>query len=139
LQPKAKWCHFALNTEDAPDELHRLSAALKLPKERAALSFILAGKAAAQNPVKRATRSERTERVKARVISDSFPISADSPGTRERENNPWGRYACSERGLVLATGSRRTLESAQPGALEELALEDGRIDTKSGAYIGNIL
>jgi len=137
LQPKAKWCHFALNTEDAPDELHRLSAVLKLPKERAALSFILAGKGA-QNQVKHATRSERAEWVKVRVISDSFPISADSSGVRGCENNPWGRYGCSERGLVLVTGSMRRLESSPPGALEEIALEDGRIDEKSGALIGKL-
>jgi hypothetical protein len=138
LQHKTKWCHFALNTEDAPEDLHRLSAVLKLPKERAALSFILAG-ATAQNQAKRTERTWRTERVKVRVISDSFPISADSPGTRDRENNTWGRYGCSERALVLVTGSRRTLESSPPGTLEELVLEDGRIDAKSGALIGNIL
>jgi hypothetical protein len=128
LQSKAKWCHFALSTVDAPEELHRLSAALKLPKERAALSFILAGKAAAQNVVNRARakRVERAERVKIRVISDCFPLSADKT---------WGRYGCFERGLVLVTGSRRSLESFPPGALEELALEDGMIDAKSGALI----
>jgi len=121
FQSKAKWCHFALNTEDAPEELHRLSAAMKLPKERAALSFVLAG-AAAQNPAK------RTARAKIRVISDSFPLSADSPGAR-------GRYGCCERGLVLVTGSRRALEASPTGTLEELALEDGMVDAKSGACI----
>ena len=138
LQPKAKWCHFALNTEDAPEELHRLSAALKLPKEKAALNFILAGATVEQKPVKRAVRHEHTERVKVRIISDSFPISADSLGARGYENKTWGRYGCSERGLVLVTGSRRTLESSPPGTLEELVLEDGRIDEKSGAWIGNL-
>jgi len=137
LQPKAKWCHFALNTEDAPKELHRLSAALKLPKERAALSFILAGRGA-QNQTKRATRSERKERVKIRIISDGFPISTDSPGARERENKTWGFYGCSERGLVMVTGSRRRLESTPPGALEELILDDGIIDVKSGALVGKL-
>jgi len=138
MQSKAKWCHFALDTEDAPEELHKLSAALKLPKERAALSFILAGTAAAQKPFKRAVRSELTDQVKVRVISDSFPISAYSPGARGRVNKTWGRYGCSERGLVLVTGSRRTLESAPPGTLEEPALESGMIDEKSGALIGKL-
>jgi len=126
FQSKAKWCHFALSTEDAPEELHRLSAAMKLPKERAALSFILAGKAPAQNPAK------RTERAKIRIISDCFPLSADSPGAS-------GRYGCSERGLVLVTGSRRALEASKPGTLEELALEDGVVDAKSGAWIARKL
>ena len=131
----AKWCHFALNTEDAPEELHRLSAALKLPKERAALSFILTGttgkakSATAQNPAKRA------ERVKIRVISDCFPLSADSPGARGHESKTWGRYGCCERGLALVTGSRRALEASQPGTLEDLALESGMVDAKSGAWI----
>jgi hypothetical protein len=124
----SKWCHFALHTEDAPEELHRLSAALKLPKERAALSFILTG-AATQNPAK------RTERVKIRFISDCFPLSADSPGAKGHESKTWGRYGCSERGLVLVTGSRRTLEASPPGTLEELALESGMVDAKSGAYV----
>jgi hypothetical protein len=128
FQSKAKWCHFALNTEDAPEELHMLSAAMKLPKERAALSFILAG-AAAQNPAKRAGRA------RIRIISDCFPLSADSPGARGYESKNWGRYGCSERGLVLVTGSRRALEASTPGTLEELVLEDGMIDAKSGAWI----
>jgi len=126
FQSKAKWCHFALSTEDAPEELHRLSAAMKLPKERAALSFILAGAATVQNPAK------RTDRTKIRIISDCFPISADSPGGGSKT---WGRYGCAERGLVLVTGSRRSLEASQPGALEELALKDGMVDAKSGACI----
>jgi len=137
LRPKAKWCHFALNTEDAPEELHRLSAALKLPKERAALSFILTG-AATQNPAKRTVRQERAGRVKTRVISDSFPLSTDWPGTKEHEYKTWGRYGCSERGLVLVTGNRKALELSPPGTLKELDLENGMIDTKSGALIGNI-
>jgi len=135
LQPKAKWCHFALTTEDAPEELHRLSAALKFPKEKAALSFILAGKSAEQNPAK---STGRAGCVKVRVISDSFPVSADSSGVRGCENKTWGRYGCSECGLVLATGSRRILESTPSGTLEELSLEDGRIDAKSGAHIGTL-
>jgi hypothetical protein len=128
IQSKAKWCHFALNTEDAPEELHRLSAAMKLPKERAALSFVLAG-AAAKNPAKRAGRE------KIRILSDCFLLSADSPGARSRDDKTWGRYGCAERGLVLVTGSRRALEASQAGALEELTLEDGMIDAKSGAWI----
>jgi len=108
VQSKAKWCHFALSTEDAPDELHRLSAAMKLPKERAALSFVLSGATGTQNPAKRTIQSGRA---KIRVISDCFPLSEDSPGARGREDKTWGRYGCTERGLVLVTGSRRALEA----------------------------
>jgi hypothetical protein len=129
FQSKAKWCHFALDTEDAPEELHRLSEALKLPKERAALSFILAGKVAAQ------IQARRNERTKIRIISDCFPLSADSPGAKGHESKTWGRYGCSEHGTVLVTGSRRTLEASPAGTLEELALESGKVDAKSGAFI----
>jgi hypothetical protein len=38
---KAKWCHFAFDTETAPPALHKLSAAAGIPKERATLSFLL--------------------------------------------------------------------------------------------------
>jgi hypothetical protein len=36
------------------------------------------------------------------------------------------------------TGSKKTLESSPPGTLEDLALEDGTVDAKSGALIGNL-
>jgi hypothetical protein len=131
LPLKAKWCHFALNTADAPEELHRLSAALKLPKERAALSFILAGSAERK-------AAKQAGKTKIRVISDCFPLSADSPGARGHENKTWGRYGCGERGLVLVAGSRKALESSTAGALEELFMESGMVDGKSGAYIANL-
>jgi hypothetical protein len=120
---KAKWCHFAFDTGDAPEELHRLSAASRLPKERAVLSFILAGPSKKREPV-----SGRL--VKIRIISDSFPVG----GETEREKT-WGRYGCSECGLVLVTGSRRSLESSPPGTLEELQIIKGLKDAKSGGLI----
>ncbi|GHV81686.1 hypothetical protein AGMMS49991_02440 [Spirochaetia bacterium] len=48
---KEKWCHFAFDTDDAPAKLHSLSAAAGIPKERAALSFLLAGGAMPGAPV----------------------------------------------------------------------------------------
>jgi ribosomal protein RSM22 (predicted rRNA methylase) len=117
---KEKWCHFAFDTEDAPIELHRLSAASKIPKERAVLSFILVGPKTEQIAKK---SSGESKRVKVRVISDSFPVKGS-----------WGRYGCSERGPVLVTGGRRRLDSSPSGALEELSLSAVR-DEKSGALI----
>ena len=122
---KAKWCHFAFDTEDAPKELHKLSAAARIPKERAVLSFLLAGPAApsilnSKGPIK------------TRVISDSFRLGAD--GGNKSASDLWGRYGCSERGLVLVTGSRENLEKTQSGALEEFIF-NGKIDAKSGAYM----
>jgi len=118
---KAKWCHFAFDTEDAPDALHRLSGAAGIPKERAVLSFILAGPASPPEPLKKA---KQPGPVKIRVISDSFPIQ-----------EAWGRYGCSERGLVLVSGNRKCLEDSPSGVLEELPLLDGLRDEKSGAFI----
>jgi hypothetical protein len=120
---KAKWCHFAFDTEDAPEELHRLSAASGIPKERAVLSFLLAG------PVSSGVSGHRKTgaRVKIRIISDSFPAG-----------DTWGRYGCSERGLVLVTGSRKSLEVMPSGALGELPLAEGLVDAKSGALIARV-
>ena len=116
----AKWCHFAFDTEDAPVALHKLSCAAGIPKERAVLSFLLAGPASPPAILKKA-KTQGSEKI--RVISDLFPVK-----------ETWGRYGCSERGLVLVTGSKKGLESSPSGALEELPI-DGLKDEKSGAFI----
>ncbi|MCL2232093.1 MAG: rRNA methyltransferase [Treponema sp.] len=122
---KAKWCHFAFDTEDAPDALHRLSYAAGIPKERAVLSFILAGPVSPREGLKNAKTGGP---VKVRVISDAFPVG-----------EAWGRYGCGECGLVLVKGSRRSLENSPSGALEELQLLDGVNDEKSGAFVARKL
>jgi len=142
---KAKWCHFAFDTDDAPEELQRLSAAAGIPKERAVLSFILAGPVSADIKAKTGSMigAENTGRlpanagrpVKIRVISDAFPAGGNGAGKRGQGNESWVRYGCCERGLVLVTGSRENLESAASGALEELTIGDGLLDAKSGALI----
>jgi hypothetical protein len=130
---RAKWCHFAFDTAEAPAELHRLSAAAGIPKERAVLSFLLAGKAGPG------------DHAKIRVISDSFPV----PGG-------WGRYGCAaahgarsahesadsrgpadgRNGLVLIRGSKAEIERTAPGTLVEPE-ENGQaeFDKKTGALI----
>jgi hypothetical protein len=142
---KAKWCHFAFDTADAPEELHRLSAAAHLPKERAALSFILtgpqrpefgAGQITANQQAPNTNKKERLpagseKHERIRVISDSFPVTGNSSD----EKNIWGRYGCCEQGLVLVTGSKRSMESSPSGELKELVLLNGKIDTKSGARL----
>jgi hypothetical protein len=113
---KEKWCHFAFDTEDAPAELLKLSAAAGIPKERAVLSFLLAGPVLDGAGVKTGVR----------IISDAFPVG-----------NRWGRYACSEKGLVLAAGTKAAVEDAESGSLLNLALSSQR-DGKSGAIIGEL-
>jgi hypothetical protein len=120
---KAKWCHFAFETEEAPEELHRLSAAAGLPKERAVLSYILAGPASGEKP-RQEKPGEKTKLEKIRIISDPFPVGQQ-----------WGRYGCAAPGLILVTGSRKDMEASLPGALLELPLAGGSKDAKSGAFV----
>jgi len=138
---KARWCHFAFDTEDAPKELHSLSAAARIPKERAVLSFILAGPLPSVGNSKashdKASHTAAANPEKIRVISDCFPVGENSSAGKPRRENTWGRYGCSKRGLVLVTGSRRNIEAAHSGALEELTFTSGAVDAKSGAFIAN--
>ena len=134
---KARWCHFAFDTDDAPKELHKLSAAARIPKERAVLSFLLAGSALVQRPVKKSDKREprfketaQEKHGKVRVISDVFPVG----GERDSGAYSWGRYGCGEHGLFLVTGSRAVIEETPSGALEELSL-NGDKDAKSGAFL----
>jgi hypothetical protein len=118
---KRRWCHFAFATDDAPKDLRRLSAQAGLPKERAALSFLLAGPETAPRPA-----APGPDTVLARVISDAFPV-------RDKQ---WGRYCCSEQGLVLLRGEPRAIETTPPGALVSAVLAGGGSrDPKSGALI----
>ena len=117
---KKKWCHFAFDTEDAPPSLHKLSEAAGIPKERAVLSFIYTDDHSDSNT--------RDNTLAARVCSDAFPIRSE-----DGQNN-WGRYACSEKGLVLLYGSRREMESVRAGELKNLT-QYGSKDKKSGAIL----
>lgn len=76
-----KWCNFAFSTEDAPSRLQKLSKLAKLPKERAVLSFISAGK----------NDCKKDDDFLLRVTSDAFSL----PKKRK------GFYACSKTGLTL--------------------------------------
>ncbi|MDR0586634.1 MAG: small ribosomal subunit Rsm22 family protein [Treponema sp.] len=113
---KTKWCHFAFDTAEAPAELHKLSAAAGIPKERATLSFLLAGKAGPG------------DHPKIRVISDAFPV----PGGR-------GRYGCGKKGPILLKGSRAEIERMTPGtAMEYEENRQAEFDAKTGALIVNV-
>ena len=115
---KNRWCHFAFDTEAAPPELRRLSAAAGLPKDRATLSFLFAG----PNP----TASNEKQ---ARIITDAFPLAEGKSG----------RYACSQKGLVLVTGRRSAIEACASGALVSAAPDkNGARDAKSGALLAEI-
>ena len=121
----AKWCHFAFDTEDAPEELHKLSEASGIPKERAVLSFIFTGSGSPSKAVPKGP-------VKIRIISDSFPVAEHEKAPAKISR---GRYGCSEQGVVLVTGSRESLARSPSGTLEELCLKSGARDPKSGAQV----
>jgi len=146
---KAKWCHFAFDTEAAPAALHKLSAAAKIPKERATFSFLLTAPQAdtpdlitqrrqdakhaeeegGENSKKQLSSSSfaplRLCVGSFRIISDAFPVL-----------HAWGRYACSEKGMVLLTGKRLRVEALGPGTLLELPLPvKEQRDPKTGALV----
>ncbi|MDR0596938.1 MAG: rRNA methyltransferase [Treponema sp.] len=123
--PDAKWCHFAFDTADAPPDLRRLSEAALIPKERSALSFLLAGPLAnAPAPV---SAPAAAETLRARIISDPFPLG---------DSRAAGRYGCSPRGLVVALGTKSDLEGLPSGTLTTFAVKaPEQRDGKSGALM----
>ena len=124
---KKRWCHFAFDTEDAPAGLRRLSAAARLPKERAVLSFVFARKQEALPPKNAGDRDEG-DACALRVVSDAFAL----PGRR------FGRYCCSERGLALLAGEKDEIEKTASGALASAVFKRGGRDAKSGALLAEL-
>ena len=145
-----KWCHFAFDTLDAPENLHKLSADAGVPKERAVLSFLLAGKAEALPEARSAglpegLRGRLTSGVPeglplglqetppevsptVRIVSDSFPVPSG-----------FGRYGCCEKGLVLVTGGKAAMEKAASGTEAPLVLSlPEKRDHKTNALIQGI-
>ncbi|AEJ20659.1 small ribosomal subunit Rsm22 family protein [Gracilinema caldarium] len=156
----AKWCHFAFETDEAPEALHRLSRAAGIPKERATVSFLLAG--GGEGVVDR-TIGDRVTGLSLRVLSDPFPVGADpvagffagqgrghgpktTPSRTGSIGHELGRYACSEMGLLLLKGSAHKIQSLAAGSLLELqrdlltaqASQDREIDPKSKAPVINL-
>jgi hypothetical protein len=131
---KQKWCHFAFDTTDAPRQLRELSVAAGLPKERAALSFLLAGGIKQKTGVQpgKEPRTGSMELV-VRILSDPFPLPpADGKSGR------YGRYGCSEKGAVLIAGEKQTMDVPGAGELFYSPLpEPGKIrrDPKTGALM----
>lgn len=130
-----KWCHFILDTENAPKNLLALSEKAGLPKDRAALSFVFASsspahkslsKSSAEKSAGKSVRSASPQPI--RICSD--PIILPHSKT--------GRYACAPWGLTLVTGSG--IKNASSGDLifADLSTRDIHtlpVDRKSGAKI----
>ena len=118
VKGKKRWCHFAFETDDAPEALHRLSWAAGLPKERAVLSFLFMTKTG-----KTASGTED----KLRIISDAFPLP----------HNRFGRYCSSAQGLALLAGEKDAIEENTCGSLTKAVIKEER-DPKSGALIAEL-
>ncbi|MDR0721042.1 MAG: rRNA methyltransferase [Treponema sp.] len=129
---KSRWCHFAFDTQDAPLELHKLSEAAGIPKERAVLSFLMAAKTEAGQAKLASPNAKVLEQprglIKARVISDAFPVGND---------RLWGHYCCCEKGLILATGQKPEAFAFASGNLAEFTVGKEK-DKVSGALLAQI-
>jgi len=119
MKSKKKWCHFAFETDDAPDTLRRLSATAGLPKERAVLSFLFMTRPGGQ--------TVPGMEDKLRIISDAFPLP----------HNRFGRYCCSAKGLALLAGDKTAIEKNTCGSLVNAVIKEER-DPKSGALIASL-
>jgi hypothetical protein len=130
---KRKWCHFAFEARDAPGALMEISAAAGLPKERAVLSFILAGRA---DRGASSAAGDGSGEKPVRILSDPFPLPGGRPGER------YGRYGCSEWGAALAAGEKRKIYALNSGSLLQAAMpapglrgRPGLRDSKTGAAL----
>lgn len=107
-----KWCNFAFDTDDAPKKLLALSAKAGIPKERAVISFVLAGAAQKSFASPKSGGLSSQEKVastetacKSKTCGGLIRIASDIirlPPEREGQKPRVGHYACSEQGLVLA-------------------------------------
>jgi len=118
MQGSKRWCHFAFETDDAPQALHRLSSAAGLPKERAVLSFLFAN---------RTGQAQFASAKKTRIISDAFPLP----------HNRFGRYCCSDKGLSLLVDEKNIIEKNNSGSLVNAVIKEEK-DPKSGALVASL-
>jgi ribosomal protein RSM22 (predicted rRNA methylase) len=133
---KSKWCHFAFETQDAPESLLKLSAAARLPKERAVLSFLLTGPRKTETFRSQEQTRSGKGRVSVRIISDPFPVSIP---LRRTEQEICGRYGCSALGMILVIGEKQDIAKQESGALIQLSLRSPeQRDPRSGALIGEL-
>jgi ribosomal protein RSM22 (predicted rRNA methylase) len=125
--PSGKWCNFAFDTSNCPEELLRLSEKANLSKERAVLSFILAAK----NKTAKTEDKENKKSLSLRVASDFIKLP---------ELHKSAYYCCSEIGLVLAID--KTNRRPENGDLLTVKMpekpENLMKDKKSGALIIDI-
>ncbi len=131
------WCHFNFSPVDIPEWLFKFSRKVKLPKERASLSFLLLTRGDTP-PIKtvKAPRPAAGEGL-VRVISETFDLP----------EHQMGRYGCSDRGLVLLQSPKNNMPGPQPGDLlritwpakpqKDMKSKAIIVPATSGGYKGN--
>jgi ribosomal protein RSM22 (predicted rRNA methylase) len=117
-----KWCHFSFDVNAAPERLLKLSRDAKLPKEKAALSFI----AVRQNSL--AVPQKESGIMPVRIASEAIKLPQDGRT---------GFYGCAHTGLVLAIA--RTRHPASGDVVNVQIPQNPVFDKKSGALITAIL
>ena len=106
----AKWCHFVRGTDEAPAALAKRSEAAGLPKDRAAIAFVLA----LPSDCGLAKENDAKDALQVRVVSDSIALP---DGLK-------GRYGCSRWGAVLLTGHR--LKCIRSGSLVNVKIDESK-------------
>jgi len=139
IDTKKRWCHFAFEAYDAPRELLKLSAAAKLPKDRLVLSYLLTGILGKEvhtdfEPTVRKRHGgngKNNDSTDARVLSDPFQLP----------ENRYGRYGCSDKGLILIIGEKNRIEDLTTHSFvknvyrNDTETKTREYDKKSGALI----
>jgi hypothetical protein len=126
-----KWCHFSFDTNDAPPRLHSLSKAAGIPKEKAVLSFLFA-------KMNLQSESSQEKILQARIISDPIILGETEKKAGTKVDVPYGRYACSSRGMILVAGKKQSIEKISSGTLINLEGDPQRIDSKTRVPIFEI-
>lgn len=113
-----KWCNFTFPAKSAPEKLQKLSAAAKLPKERAVLSFVFS-----------------TQEEAAKNFQDESHILLRIASEPIRLGKKTGFYACSKLGLVLYIPNKSQLIFSGDLISVEKPEGDFKRDFKTGALI----
>lgn len=137
---KSKWCHFILDTSEAPKSLHALSDSANLPKERASLSFIYGIRGLAEPVAEKELEQSSSLQVVQKLQNDLYTLRIRILSEPIRLPNYFtGRYACSDIGILLVKGTYGAgdfLQECAFGSLLEIPRPDIKsleIDQKSGA------
>jgi hypothetical protein len=139
IDTKKRWCHFAFEAYDTPKELLKLSAAAKLPKDRLVLSYLYTKsitekvhtKALRTSGSRQGGYGKHSESTDARVLSDPFQLP----------ENRYGRYGCSDKGLILIIGEKNRIEELKSHNFvknvyrNDTETKKREYDKKSGALI----